>query len=465
MASSKTITQLAKESETLATSFEYVFHKEMFYAPVDYETKDGSVIPPPERKSWVPMQVKALRIKAREQFDTLFQEESKLKSFLFMLEQACIQMDEVKPWLLIKTTNGLRVLREDGKLYEPDGSFLPNTLAPMLNEDPADKEALFATIVEWLGGEEEEARSLLRHLATTLAPHWSAGRYVLLIGDGRNGKSVLMSMLKDLFGMDNCSSVTRQQMAKSDKIIFDLNGKLLNVVFDGPAKFLEDEGSEKSIITGEPIKVRKLYGNGGTTVETNALFIEGLNQEPKSKDKSSALQARLVRFWFPNKYSDDSEFEEYMRSERMLGALLSLLIDHYVRRSEKATMLAPTARSRQLQLDHMEDNSLALQFIVHLEETDPLGAEAVLIGTDFNNLVQMFQSWRLKLNDLTVWDRPALFALFKPVISHQRKSARVAGKPNPVKVTVITGFKQETLDLLASLREEDADDTAAVVAD
>jgi hypothetical protein len=144
-----------------------------------------------------------------------------------------------------------------------------------------------------------------------------------------------------------------------------------------------------------------------------------------------------------------------MLSERMLGALLSLLIDHYVLPENKGIMLAATPLSRQLQFEHMEDNSLAMQYILYVEETEPLGAEAALIGQPFSVVVQGFQTWRLKLNDLQVWDTPMLLSLFRPVLQHVRKSARQPGKSLPVKVRYITEFKQDTLDLIASVKEEE----------
>src|SRR5690606_31475051 len=111
--------------------------------------------------------------------------------------------------LLVKTEAGLKRLTTDGTLEDPTGAFVPNTLTPMLNEDSAAKKKILRTVAEWVDGE-EEANSLLHHLATALAPGWSAVKYVLLLGEGRNGKSVLMKMLQKLLAMENVSHVTRQ---------------------------------------------------------------------------------------------------------------------------------------------------------------------------------------------------------------------------------------------------------------
>jgi len=463
MATLKTSKQLADEAQTLASSFEYVRYRDVVYTPVDYETGADDPIPAPERKAWVPLSLKDMQLKALRQFDTMFSDPRELGNFYYRVWQMSeLTSDDSPSQLLIKTVQGLRVMNFDGTLAKPDGMFIPNMLKPLLNEDKAAKEELLQIVTEWVGGSETEASSLLRHLATALSPHWSAGKYVLLIGGGRNGKSVLMQMLSSLFGKHNCSNVTRQEISEASQTLFDLNGSLLNVVYDGPETFLKDSGREKSLITGEEVWLRKLYQSTGTMVQTNALFIEGLNNEPRSKDKSSALQARLVRFWFPNRYVDDPTFLKRMLSEPVLGAFLSLLLDHFVQEHETSVMLAPTQRSRELQLEHMEENSLAMQFIMHVDDTDPFGADS-LIGMSMEDLCAAFTAWRLSANDLTAWDPHSIQRMFRPVIDTERRSTRINGQPR--KKRFVTKFSQDAVNLLAMQKEEEDAGIAAMVED
>jgi phage/plasmid-associated DNA primase len=198
-----------------------------------------------------------------------------------------------------------------------------------------------------------------------------------------------------------------------------------------------------------------LYRSALSPVQTNALFIEGLNREPKSSDKSSALQERLVRFWFKNTYVDDLVFKEEMVGDRVLGALLALLIDNYVRREDKSVMLAPTQESHELRISHMAANSLAMQFLEHVVET---GDPSDLIGTTITELTDQFRRWRLKDGDLGVWTRDSVLAQFKTVLDFRRKSVRTGVKV--VKVQVVDGFKKDALDLIGSLMEKESDEHA-----
>ena len=450
----KTKKELGQEAYKLASGSALVRYRSVTYMPVDYETRDTSVTPERDRTIWIPLSREDIRQQAAAQFDTLFSSEAELSSFDFMVAQNATLHSGRCTTLLVRTAEGLRELRPDGQLHETTGEFVPNALVPMLNTEQADKERVFTNIAEWLNSE-EEAHSLLRHLATSLAPGWSAVKYVMLIGEGRNGKSILLEMLTSIFGRDNCSNVTRQQIAAESPVVAELNGKLLNVVFDGKSEYVKDSGMEKSLIAGEMVPIRKLYESVSTPVQTNALFVEGLNREPKSTDKSLALQKRIVRYYFPNVYALNHKFKRRMMAEDSLGALLALLIDHYVLEDEAADQLAPTRVSMELQLEHMYVNSLGLQFLKYLEEHDEMGVD-VLLGAEATLLVSMFQSWRIKENDTSGWAEPDVLAQFTPLLTFERKSKRVDGRPR--KVRIVTELKAEAAAFIESLRGDEDDD-------
>lgn len=448
----KTKKELAQHAHVLAGGHGLVRYKHTTYMPVDANTGEpNSTYGEPASTTWIPLSREAIRLLAADQFDALFSSDAELSSFEFMVAQNATLCTELKNNLLIRTPDGLKELKGDGQLYEPVGGFIPNTLDPVLISDPTIKSRVFSTIAEWLDSE-EEAHSLLNHLATTLAPGWSAVKYVLLLGEGRNGKSLLLKMVQAVFGWTNCSNVTRQQMAEQSPVVTELNGKLVNIVFDGRSEYVRDSGTEKSLIAGELVPIRKLYETTPTPVQTNALFIEGLNREPKSTDKSVALQKRMIRFGFPNVYQLDHLFEKEMLSAESLGAFLALLIDHYVMESEVATKLAPTTKAMELQLEHMYVNSLGLQFLKHAEESETFQAQA-LLGMTVDELAQAFQAWRVSENDLNGWAAPDVQTLFQPLLTYERKSKRIDGKPR--KIRMVKAFKPEALAFLDTLKGDE----------
>ena len=457
----KTKKELSQYAHNLARGFCLVRHRGTTYVPTDYITGESDPTPDPDRTVWVPLSREDIRLWGSSQYNILFGSDGELASFDFMVAQNATYSTSAVRTLLVRTEAGLHELKEDGKLHPATGDFIPNVMGPELNTDQAAKKRVFDTIAEWVDSD-EEAHALLRHLATALAPGWSAVKYVLLLGEGRNGKGLLLKMIHEVFGRHNVSSVSRQHMAEQSPVVCELNGKLLNIVYDGQAEYVKDSGAEKTIVAGEPFPIRRLYESSPTIVQTNALFLESLNHEPKSKDKSPALQKRLMRFHFPNVYPLDHKFEKTMLSENHLGAFLALLIDHYVHEGEVAKELAPTQRAMELQLEHMFVNSVGLQYLKHIESTDPVGVDS-LIGLTMSELTSGFQSWRLRQNDLSTWPEPDVIALFQPLIQTERKGTRVDGKPR--KVRVVASLKTEAQAFIESLKGEADDDLEALVAD
>lgn len=454
MLSLKSKPQLSQDAVLLALSFHLVQYRNNLYIPVHYLTDEIHVGGAPSETLWQVLTQSDVRRLAAQQFNTMFATDAELRSFHFMVAQSSWEVLDTVNDLMVRTPEGLRVLTEQGVFEEPDGHFIANTLKPLLNTDEAAKAEVYATLLNWLGSE-DETLSLLHHLATVLAPGWSAVKYVMLLGEGRNGKGVLLGMIKRLFAGGNMSGVPRQEIAARTPMVLDLNGKLLNLVSDGPMEYIKDSGTEKSLVAGEEVAIKELYKSAPVMVQTNALFVEALNREPLARDKSSALQKRLVRYYFTNVYELDKIFEARMWSDEMVGAFLALLIDHYVQPHEAATKLALTASSQQLQLDFMLHNSYGLQFIKYCSEHSLLDK---LESALFDEVVEMFVQWRRAMGDKTDWDLSSATAQLAPLFDTARKSRRINGSPRKVKI--ITGFKPETEQLIESLEgDEDDEDT------
>ena len=450
---------MARAAKTLAASFKLVLHNSFAYIPVHWDTYSPKPEPEPSETIWLVLEKDDMQEIAQSQHNILFANDSELRNFVFMLKQLARPERRAPQGILIRTPNGLEVLGEDGSLTPThDGTFHPNHIQTKLNTNPDDKAEVLDVITEWVGSE-DQATSLLRHLATALAPTYSAVKYVILLGEGRNGKSVLLSMLAKLFGSHNVSSVTRQMIAEASPTCVELNNKLLNIIFDGEMGYIKDSSMEKTLIAGEAGVVRMLYESGTTKVQTNALFIEALNKEPKTRDKSSALQKRLVRFKFDKVYELDHSFSKKMLGERMLGAFLSLLIDHYVTADTLAEKLSPTASSKDLQLDQEWMGSPVFQFLEFVHKTDEKFLEKLTKGAyDLDDFLTAFKPWLSDQGGQFERSDGDIISLLKDHFTIAWRTKRVNKKPTNRRV--ITSVKPETLaaiDLLkGSIHVEDA---------
>lgn len=215
---------------------------------------------------------------------------------------------------------------------------------------------------------------------------------------------------------------------------------------------------EKTLIAGEPGHVRMLYENSNTEVQTNALFIEGLNSEPKTRDKSGALQKRLSRFNFANTYDLDLSFEEKMRQPKMLGALLALLIDHYVKRNELATKLAQTQQSSQLQVEQLLLNSPVLQHVQWLVQQDAtIIAKFRKGGMKLLPLAESFMAWR-QAEGFSEFSTAEVTRMYWEYFKRDRASERRNGKSIKVPAIGVMGPEVEALIDMLEGGMEDGDD-------
>ena len=449
---------LATEASKLADEYHFVLYHAHLYVPVPRDTRvltTGDI--PVQDRMWQLLSTEDLQRMANQLQGVLFQNPSELANYVFMLRQRSIRVEGDVDSVLIDTPDGLRCLTGTGEIIEPTGDFVPNLLGPTLVTDEDHKDRVWKVLLDWLG-DETTAHSLLYHLATSLTPGWSAKKLVLLLGEGRNGKSTLLKMLVQVLGRENVSDVTRQQMATREPAIVGVNGKLANIVFDASSEYIKDSSTEKTLLVGEPVGVRLLYESVNTEVRTNALFLEGMNREPLTRDKSNAIQRRITRFHFRNTYPEDTAFERLMLGPESLGAFLALLLEHLVQPGEEALKLAPSAASYDLQVDQLVVNSSSFEYLQDMVTKDPKNAERIL-NLEPTALRDNMMAWWLtntRQNDAT----PAqMMQRLREIVVIDRRSVRRGGKV--IKENYIKEWTPDAARLVARLTEEGEPDAAA----
>jgi hypothetical protein len=457
----RTPRERAQLAEAYSLSAKIVNFAGALYLPVHFLTKAPSPILKKSETIWMPLDAVMLRAIANLKLDILFESDGVERSFRLMIEQYSKTVLYSRGLLVRWGKDKTKVLMPDGTWAKHKGEFGPNYLdVPFQENNPLTME-LFTIISGWVGGD-EQAHSLLFHLATALQNEWSAVKYVLLIGEGRNGKGTLIAMLEALFGSTNISHVTRQDMSIKSPIISTLNGKLLNLVYDGPKEFLKDSSIEKTLIAGEPAYIEMKYENAPRKIQTNALWVEALNTEPRVSDKSPALQKRLARFKFKNVYPLNHEFHDKMLSPEMLGAFLELLLLHFVHKKEVGTKLLLTAESLDMQMDAMWDINPVFRFLEYTHGRDNKFLDSIVNGKMiWSTFIDGFRLW-LENNGYRNMEDDYLMTMMKNSFIDGRKSFRVSGKPTTqryiAKVLPDTANAIEVLrsgELLAPVSKED----------
>lgn len=150
----------------------------------------------------------------------------------------------------------------------------------------------------------------------------------VLVGEGRNGKSVILKMISYALGEDNVSHFGLQQITESSGIyIANMVGKLANICYDsGSLIKIGNEGIFKQYASGEPLTAKILYQQPMIT-DNYPHSIIAVNALPVSTDFSDGYFRRFLIIDFPHQIplnKVDRLLFEKMKPERM-GVLLWII--------------------------------------------------------------------------------------------------------------------------------------------
>ncbi|ADR35085.1 phage/plasmid primase, P4 family [Sulfuricurvum kujiense DSM 16994] len=228
---------------------------------------------------------------------------------------------------LINVQNGLLgISKDDIELYEADPSlgyryvlsyeYIPEAKAPIFEKflaETVQDENSIKVIYEYMG-------------YILLGKHLSLEAALLLLGDGRNGKSVLIKTLMKFVGEDNTSNVELQELSNPNRTV-TMDGKLLNVGSDSSDKNF-DSSQFKRAISNEPITGRRLY-HDAYVIKDLPKFVFAMNNLPLSQgDTSFGLLRRLKIIKF-DKIIAEHEIDRYLdkKIEKELSGILNLAIE------------------------------------------------------------------------------------------------------------------------------------------
>jgi putative DNA primase/helicase len=145
-------------------------------------------------------------------------------------------------------------------------------------------------------------------------------------GEGANGKSTLLRLIRAFIDDDNCSTVSIQQLSEGNRFArANLYGKLANIYDDLPDAALKDTGIFK-LLTGQEEIFAEWKGKDGFSFHNYAKLIFSCNKIPRTPDDTDAFFSRWEIVEMPNKFPDNAGlFATLSTKEEMEGLLLLVL--------------------------------------------------------------------------------------------------------------------------------------------
>lgn len=272
--------------------------------------------------------------------------------------------DIVTPEYVVNLQNGRLNLRT-GELLEFTPEVIDFCRVPV-TYDPAAYDKSLDKMLDKVFCYDKEVRDLFEEMVGYLLLKSSRYRKgFLLYGDGSNGKSTILNMLKAFLGESNYSSVELEKLSDPFKTA-ELYGKLANIGDDINASDIKDTGTLKKLFTGESVTVERKYEQP-FTLKSYAKLIFSCNSIPRIADKTYGMYSRLVLIPFNAIFTaDDDDFdpfiEEKVTSPRALSYLLNMGIKGLQRLFKNNRFTEPKVSKLALEA-YQTDNSNVLMWI------------------------------------------------------------------------------------------------------
>lgn len=245
-----------------------------------------------------------------------------------------VHTDEFHPAVsddgLINLANGVldretRDLREHG----PDLYFTRQI--PWEYDPDADADEILGFIEE-ITPDETAAQTLVEWVGFGLKPEYSPEKFLLLTGEGRNGKGLYFEILKAFYGgatsnEGTVSAVDFAAITGGGRFDFSrLEGSLMNIdgdVAGGGSLTSEDLSKLKKLTGGDYIKIEE-KNEPAYDAKNRAKLAFAANEPPRFNERSSAIAERLLHIEFPFKYTtDDDEHRDLVPKAVMKDRLIT----------------------------------------------------------------------------------------------------------------------------------------------
>lgn len=192
--------------------------------------------------------------------------------------------------------------------------------------NPAAENELVDTTLDNIACNDEEIRALLEEcVGYCFYRRNELGKAFILTGEGANGKSTFIEMIKTMLGEENIASLDMKELGDRFKRA-EVFGKLANLGDDIGDEFIVDTSTFKKMVTGNRINAEK---KGQDPFEFNPYckFLFSANSVPRMRDKTGAVQRRLLIIPFEAKFDKNSpDFRPFISTELQEQTAIERLI-------------------------------------------------------------------------------------------------------------------------------------------
>lgn len=150
-----------------------------------------------------------------------------------------------------------------------------------------------------------------------------AQTFVVLTGEGANGKSTILDTVRHLLGNTNVSAVSLNSMHGEFRTA-EMQGKFANIADDLPRMEKSEEGLLKQLVAGAPTSVNRKHRDPVTMYPTAKLYFAA-NDLPPISDNSFGMWRRLLLVPFRERFTPGVNQHDPDRPARLRSEVSGIL--------------------------------------------------------------------------------------------------------------------------------------------
>jgi len=138
----------------------------------------------------------------------------------------------------------------------------------------------------------------------------------MFVGNGRNGKSKTLELIKKMIGIENCCSVPLSMITADSTSVIEMFGKMVNLAGDLSNDSLKKTGMFKQTVGRDVIAAKRKYLRDLIFVNY-AKHIFAANELPKVYDLSDGFWTKWLLLEFPYKFIPKKEYDKLLEDEKI----------------------------------------------------------------------------------------------------------------------------------------------------
>ena len=203
-----------------------------------------------------------------------------------------------------------------------------------------------------------------------LYPNSNLHKIFIFVGTGGNGKTVLINMINNLLGAENCSTVSFERFSERFSTA-ELYGKLVNIDDDATGKFLEDSSILKKLTGDSKIHAEYKFGSQFDFFNKATIIIT-CNSQVKVRDTTDAISRRIIII--PLKANFIGKENHFLTSELNNDIVKECILYHATKQFSKVLAssgrFTETEEMKMAKNHFIASNNPMLEFIEYLEEIE-----------------------------------------------------------------------------------------------